>query len=399
MKKAITIIMMIFVCMLHTHADNILAVSDVTVVRGQDSQFDINLVNSDGITAFQFDLTLPEGVIFKSVEGTNRLVSTHTIGNKTTGQATRITLLSLSNDLIKGESGTAVLKITVSVQSDIALGNHTASISGMELTRPDLVKFKPDAFDFTMIVSNRVILDELSTTVPEAASNVDLLVKRTLSANTWSTICLPFSMSEEQVKAAFGNDVRLGDFTGTEPEYANDEDEYPQSIQVNFEEASSIEANHPYIIKVSSDISNFTLDGVDVDPVEDDACIEFDNGRTGSRRVVYSGFYGTYRAETILDEATLFLSNNKFWYSRGFTKMKAFRAYFDFLDILSSFNDESDSNQGAKAIINFSTDPTGINNVNQRSSHPKGLYNLNGQKLEKVRKGIIIQDGKKIVVM
>lgn len=388
-----------FVCMLHTHADNILSVNDVTVVRGHDSQFDINLVNSDGITAFQFDLTLPVGVTFKSVEGTNRLVSTHTIGNKTTGQVTRFTLLSISNDLIEGESGTAVLKITVRTQEDVALGNFTASISGMELTRPDLVKFKPDAFDFTMTVSNRIILDEMSTTIPETASNVDLLVKRSLSANTWSTICLPFSMSEAQVKAAFGNNVRLGEFTGTEPEYANDEDEYPQSIQVNFEDASAIEANHPYIIMVSSDVTEFTVDGVDVDPIEDDACIEFDNGKTGKKRIVYSGFYGTYKANTEIEEECLFLSKNKFWYSKGLTKMKAFRAYFSFYDILESYYDTPNNTQGAKAVINFSTDPTGIKNVEQRNKHLEGIYNLNGQKLKEVQKGIVIQDGKKIVVM
>lgn len=389
--------MIMFVCMLHTHADNILSVNDVTVVRGQDSQFDINLVNSDGITAFQFDLTLPEGVTFKSVEGTNRLVSTHTIGNKTTGQVTRFTLLSISNDLIEGESGTAVLKITVRTQDDVALGNFTASISGMELTRPDLKKFKPEAFDFTMTVSNRIILDEMSTTIPEAASNVDLLVKRSLSANTWSTICLPFSMSETQVKEAFGSDVRLGDFAGTEPEF--DDEDNVVSIQVNFEEASAIEANHPYIIKISSSINEFTVDGVDVNPVEDDAYVEFDNGRTGSRRVVYSGFYGTYKADTGVEEECLFLSQNKFWYSRGLTKMKAFRGYFYFADILASYYETSNNNQGAKAIIVFNADPTGINNVEQRNKHPEGLYNLNGQKLKEVQKGIIIRDGKKYVVL
>lgn len=397
MKKIITIVTLMFVCMLQMHADNILTVNDITMVRGQENLFSINLVNTDDITAFQFDLTLPDGVTFKSVEGTNRLASTHSIGNKTTGQTTRITLFSSNNDLIKGESGNAVLTIKVTVQDDMALTDYTSTISGIELTRPDLVKFKPDAFNFTMTISNRIILDETSITVPKAADNVDLLVKRSLAANTWNTICLPFSMSEAQVKAAFGNDVRLGDFIGTEEPELDDKDNV-LSIQVNFEDVAAIEANHPYIIRVSSSISEFTVDGVDVNPEEDDAYVEFDNGRTGRNRVVYSGFYGTYKADTKVEEECLFLSNNKFWYSRGLTKMKAFRAYFWFVDILSSYYDSSNS-QSAKAMINFIHNPTGIKDVQQSKSNPVGIYNLNGQRLENVRKGIIIRDGKKIVVL
>ena len=39
-------------------------------------------------------------------------------------------------------------------------------------------------------------------------------VKRTINANEWSTICLPFAITAEQVKGVFGDDVQLGDFTG-----------------------------------------------------------------------------------------------------------------------------------------------------------------------------------------
>jgi len=58
---------------------------------------------------------------------------------------------------------------------------------------------------------SRVVLDETSTTAPKASNGaVDVLVKRTIKANEWSTICLPFTMTETQVKTAFGDDVRIG---------------------------------------------------------------------------------------------------------------------------------------------------------------------------------------------
>lgn len=54
--------------------------------------------------------------------------------------------------------------------------------------------------------------------MPEAAEGVNVRVKRTIKANEWSTLVLPFAMTAEQVKSAFGNDVQLADFTGVETE-------------------------------------------------------------------------------------------------------------------------------------------------------------------------------------
>jgi len=148
---------------------------------------------------------------------------------------------------------------------------------------------------------------------------------------------------------------------------------------------------------VSAPISEFTLDGVDIVVDEDEAYIEFDNGKTGGRRVVYSGFYGTYHAGTVLDKFTLFLSDNKFWYSTGKTKMKAFRAYFEFLDILTDVEDAYSS----RISMNFSNDKT--TGINSLTAAPilKGegsIYNLKGQRVEKPAKGIYVRDGKKYVV-
>ena len=244
-------------------------------------------------------------------------------------------------------------------------------------------------------VDLRTVLDETSTTVPESATGVDVRVKRTIKAGEWSTICLPFAMSETQVKSAFGDDVQLADFTGVDSDI--DAADNVVGLTANFSDVTSIEANHPYIIKVSAPISEFTLDGVDIVADEDEAYIEFDNGKTGGRRVVYSGFYGTYHAGTVLDKFTLFLSDNKFWYSTGKTKMKAFRAYFEFLDILTDVEDAYSS----RISMNFSNDrTTGINSFT-RSSIQKGdgsIYNLKGQRVEKPVKGIYVRDGKKYVV-
>ena len=67
-------------------------------------------------------------------------------------------------------------------------------------------------------------------------------------------------MTAEQVKAAFGDDVLLGDFTSWSSEEDGEGDIV--GIKVGFTEVTVMEANHPYIIKVGSDVSTFTMGGV-----------------------------------------------------------------------------------------------------------------------------------------
>ena len=107
---------------------------------------------------------------------------------------------------------------------------------------------------FTITIAEAIdlhtILDELSEDLPAATTEpVDVRVKRTINANQWSTICLPFAMTEEQVTAAFGTDVELADFSGATPEY---EGEDVVKITLNFDPVTAIEANYPYVIKVST---------------------------------------------------------------------------------------------------------------------------------------------------
>jgi hypothetical protein len=255
----------------------------------------------------------------------------------------------------------------------------------------DVLPIDDVTFTVTVVNAHSVVLDENATEAPAAATGVNVRVKRTINAGEWSTICLPFAMTAEQCKAAFGNDVQLGDFAGVNSSL--DDADNVVAITANFDNVTAIEANHPYIIKVSTSVSEFTVDGVDVVPNEEDAFIEFDNGKTGSRRVVYSGFYGTYHASTTLDEYTLFLNDGKFWYSKGNTKMKAFRAYFDFNDVLASVEKAE-----APVLISFDGETTGIDGVKRESITDDRYYNLSGQRVENPTKGLYIKNGKKVVV-
>ena len=112
--------------------------------------------------------------------------------------------------------------------------------------------------------------------------------------------------------------------------------------------------------------------------------------------MVYSGFYGTYHAGTVLDEFTLFLNDNKFWYSAGSTKMKAFRAYFDFLDVLTSVE-----NAASRVIMSFGDETTGIGatlNDTGQMINDRFVYDLQGRKVAQPQKGLYIKNGRKEVI-
>ena len=241
----------------------------------------------------------------------------------------------------------------------------------------------------------RVVLDEASTTAPEAANGVDVRVKRTINANEWSTICLPFAMSATQVKAAFGDDVQLGDFTSYDT--VEDTGENVVGLTVNFNMVTAMEANHPYVIKVSNAISEFTADNVTIDP-EEEPCVEYDNGLTGKKRVVWGSFTGTYVADCVIpyegDDVSLFLSGNKWWYATAQTKhMKGYRAYFWFTDLLPDVS-------ASRIQMAFNDETTNVVELKDgRMEELKSCYNLKGQRVEKpLKKGLYIRNGKKVII-
>jgi len=312
------------------------------------------------------------------------------------------TCFSTESEYFTSTSGT-LLKIKLNADASLEIGtNLSINVSDISLGKADATSEKQSNFTFNVSVVDpsdvRTVLDETSTSVPEAATGVNVRVKRTIKANTWSTICLPFAMNESQVKAAFGDDVELGDFTGYEVEEDADENVVGLKVKFNSVDISGgMEANHPYIINVSSDITEFTADNVDIDPEEEPTVAAVK--RTKKQ---WSEMIGVYAANTTIDEQMLVLSDNKFYYSAGSTKMKAYRAYFDFYDVLT---DVEEGKAATRAFISFGDDgTTRIGNVDFLNSEDDKVYSLSGgymgtkASLKSLPKGVYIVSGKKYIV-
>ena len=393
MKRINLFFMVMLVSAFTALADNTLSVGTALVPQGRSGSFNINLSNTDTFLAYQMDLTLPEGITFVSAAKGNRYADDHSLGVATHGKTTTLTILSGTNQAITGNEG-VLLTITIEADASIEAGTRLeAELSNIELVQKvsetERLQVHPDAVGFSIEVTDKVILDENSPTVPLATDEaVNLLVKRTIKAGEWSTLCLPFAMDEQQTREAFGSDVQLAEFDSYE---VNDDG----SITVCFIDSDPTEgiyANWPYIIKTSQSLSEFEATAV-VSPDEEGAVAEYETGK-GKNKKLMGTFTGTLHAGVTIPENNLFLNSNKFYYSVGKTRCKAFRAYFWFFDLLPDMNSASSR---ISMLVDEDT-PTQIKCLMRQN--PSGdWFDLHGRKVEDAkRKGVYIKGRKKVVV-
>ena len=320
-------------------ADNRLTISDVYIPQGGRTALEIGCEFETEFTAFELQLSLPEGLSLQSDEDGKPIVErtfegSHVIsGNKLSSNGNyKFTCYSTNeNELALPISG-ILFRVTLQANSELAIGTSlNAIVLSTEFTRlSDSEGVNLNNVSFGIHITEfRTIIDENATTIPANEENANVRVKRAIKANQWSTICLPFAMTAAQVKTAFGNDVELADFNGYNTE--EDGDGNIVAIGVQFNTVTAIEANHPYIIKVSQNVNEFTVDGVDIAPEEEPMV------NKGTKRKP-KAIIGSFVPMTI-ENGCLFLSKNMFWYSAGNSKMKGYRAYFDFNDLLTDFED------------------------------------------------------------
>jgi len=382
-----------------TNLENVIYVEPFTVAANSTYTMSVKMKNAVEAEGFGFDLVLPEGITV-ATDGDGFPLATlstkRTTERKTTFNADfkldgtlNIQAYSPNGESISGNDG-EVAKIVLNIAADVEPDTYPIYIRNIAISDKNSESHRTEEVETAVEVTEAseydVVLDETSLTAPEASNGeVNVLVKRTINANEWSTICLPFAMTEAQVKAAFGNDVQLADATGYEAVTDEMDDEIVTGIRINFTDVDAIEENHPYIIKVSSAISSFDVDGVTVNPA---------SSITNRRKKIGNKSYivGNYAPGADVPEFGLFLSGNRFWYSTGATKLKAFRAYFDLNDVLTEV-------ENAAARISFSFDDnetTGITDV--KAAGDGKVYDLRGQVVKTPAKGIYVKDGKKVVI-
>jgi len=381
-------------------------VDDVTIGQGSTAvmtiRFETEMTNLSAVQAY---FIYPEGIPVLEDENGN---PTFTVGDCYSDQSVQsrfymkdksdrkvsMTAFSFNSSAFATTSG-SLISYTLSCDESTPVGTYTGTLVDVVFSTQggEGIELPEITFNINVVDPKDAytVLDETSTTAPVAAENANVIVKRTIKAGNWSTLCLPFAMTGEQLTAVFGDDVQIADMTSVEDtssESAQERDEV-DDITVTFETidiSNGLEANHPCIIKTKKDISEFEVEGVTLEPEEQPTL------QVGKKKADRSYMYGTYVAATEVPEEGLFLSDNKFWYSTGKTKMKGFRAYFMLNNTLDSYYDET-----SDARVNFIVDGTTTSIVDLGAEQVSSVYDIQGRKLESVpqQKGVYIINGQK----
>lgn len=209
----------------------------------------------------------------------------------------------------------------------------------------------------------------------EVWENSDITLNRTLVANKWNTLCVPFAISGEEIKANFGEGTRVEKLDAV------------NGNTVNFADATSIEAGVPYLIKPTVAGTTYTFNGKEVSA---------DAPKTeGNADVTFQGIYsptditnnGTVKAAGVTEDGKVLFVNPG-------SQTKAFRCFFTISD--------NTSITPAMLKISIKGVETAINSIVMDNSNAtdNAVYNLQGQRVNgnSLTKGIYIKNGKKFAV-
>ena len=219
--------------------------------------------------------------------------------------------------------------------------------------------------------------------------NVTIENRGTLHAGEWNMMCLPFKLSAAGYKKAFGEDVKVAEFTGVT------KSEGGELVSFNLayiNEKNGMKAATPYLIKPSKDIDTKTLkfEGV---KVSTKTTKEQATGDVNCKLI------GTLQP-TILDKGhqqLVLKARNELQYMapNSTTPMQACRAYFELTGTVAAAKNFSFSIDG---------ETTGVKviDVNAPSASTNTrVYNMNGQlvgtSVENLPQGIYVIAGKKVV--
>ena len=209
----------------------------------------------------------------------------------------------------------------------------------------------------------------------EAWEISDITLNRTLVADKWNTLCVPFAISEEEIKANFGEGTLVEKLDAV------------NGNTVNFADATSIEAGVPYLIKPTVAGTTYTFYGKEVSA---------DAPKTeGNADVTFQGIYsptditnnGTVKAAGVTEGGKVLFVN-------AGSQTKAFRCFFTISDNASI--------TPAMLKISIKGVETAINSIVMDNSNAtdNAVYNLQGQRVNgnSLTKGIYIKNGKKFAV-
>ena len=226
-----------------------------------------------------------------------------------------------------------------------------------------------------------VTLDETSESYSAPSigttGSAEVHLTRTFSAGSWNSLCVPFAISEAEVKAQFGNDAKVAAFTGA------------TATTLQFSSCTGIEAGKPYLVYIpeGANKSEFTFKGVSHFAGTPTDVVQ--HGSANEKTTFHGYFY-----KSTAPKGSYVLRTNLVYHLVKNMAIKGFRAVL------------IDGTNATRVFTQWSLDgtTTGIGNIDANVIQRYNVYNTNGQmvrhaatSLDDLPHGVYIVNGKKVI--
>lgn len=273
-------------------------------------------------------------------------------------------------------NGSSTVSFTIDAAT-LSLGSYTAYLVIDKYNYPLNTAVDLYSLGDAATVNVCPYLDEAATsnTVPSATySNIKL--KRTFTSGHWSTICLPFALTSDQINAAFGSGTSVANLTGV------------SGNKLDFTTVTGMNANTPYLIKPATISSDNIYLFTNVSATDGTPAVTVGSGSNTAQ------FIGTYVSGGNVPANSFFIQDNKFYKASTAIAISGYRAYLTV------------TVPDAAKQMDISVDgETGIDGIHTDGNSVFDVYQINGQlirsgatSLEGLSKGVYIINGKKTVI-
>ena len=272
------------------------------------------------------------------------------------------------------------------IEQDYTYGN----VEGTNNTKP-LGDHRPVVVEFKIVkagdvkpaeivlpndgTNNNTVVEEAD----EALANVTLSGRSFIKDDEWNTLCLPFSLnnfSDTPLEGATVMTLESSDFADN-------------TLELNFSEATAVDAGVPFFVKWSSaeSLSNPVFSNVVIDK------------SMTTVQTNFADFVGSYIPVDLEanDKSVLYLSDaSTLYYPNDAVTVGACRGYFLLKDILAG---ELETQLDVNVVLHFGDESTGIKMpTDDRQS--EYWYTISGVRLSSkpTAKGVYIYRGKKMIV-
>ena len=272
--------------------------------------------------------------------------------------------LAQSNNFIAGMSAT--IKVTVTADA----GNGGEFQFNAKENVSDVYWYSDLGYlqSVNVTAAPTIVLNENNSAEIATGTNRKVRLNHSFVAG-WNTICVPFAISDLSV---FGTDAVAYSFDGYDT----------TTKELTFNKATTLNAGKPYVIYVPAAITEaLEFTGVTIETANTTA------GESTSNSLTFQGTYAPVTFSEIAGDQWGLTAAGKIAKASATATMKGFRGYFTGVDLSNA------------RMVFLGDESTGIRTITVDGNAVEGTYNLQGQKVETIKKGgLYIINGKKVVM-